>query len=508
MNFLHVQITPSYFNNIVKIIFYTSIFFFSIFLLERVGIIFSYHGQLAGIDNNFDYAIIRSIAGYSLYPNPNHFPYAVNPYAPLYFLFCQKLALLANIPANHTIAIYRISRSVALLADIGTLCILYKWLLRICGRKLEAATIVVLFFSVLCILGYTFNRSDAFFLFFYCLTLFVLFKSEAEIRWKKPLLIAFLSLLCIFSKQNGISLLALCSIYFYCNKQFVQLLLFLSFSLVFCGAAFYYFEAIYTNHFFAQHVVHSLRNRIDPQWFYVNIFKALMATPIIFPLSIAFILSCRQLANKENKNLSILAAIFLAQLCFSVLLCFKWGSSLGYFNESFFLSAIIIVGGIKNYGVVFQERKAKVCLATLYPVLVFFLTHIALQLFLFFVNNPTTYKIKYQEQLAAATYLQQTLKKTGNYVIDLYQPDYDFFKNILYAHMAAPNFDAVNCCTLPDKSFNYEALMQGFSTGKIEFIIAGRGFLPTTFWNTSLKHYQLDTSFSTYSIYKFNAATP
>src|SRR5205809_334436 len=99
-----------------KIIYYTCICTLAIVFLERLLIIFSFEAHTVGIDNNFDYPIIRSLAGFSIYPNPETYPYAVNPYAPLFFIVCKWVAMLLHCTADNTIGVYRISRAVCLLA--------------------------------------------------------------------------------------------------------------------------------------------------------------------------------------------------------------------------------------------------------------------------------------------------------------------------------------------------------------------------------------------------------
>ena len=117
--------------NINKILFYTCSITLLLLFLERLSIIFSYEAHTAGIDNNFDYPIIRWLAGYSMYPNPSDYPFAVNPYAPLFFIISKHVASAFHINPANTIAVYRISRSVALLADIGTCTCLFFILKRL-----------------------------------------------------------------------------------------------------------------------------------------------------------------------------------------------------------------------------------------------------------------------------------------------------------------------------------------------------------------------------------------
>ncbi len=157
--------------NICKIIFWTSCMVLILLLAERFLIIFSFEGHTAGIDNNFDYPVIRSLAGFSMYPNPSAYPYAVNPYAPLFFIVCKWVAEICNVKASDTINIYRVTRTVALLADTATCILFYFAVQRHTKSRAISAVVAALFFSVLCYLGYTINRADALFLLFYTITI-------------------------------------------------------------------------------------------------------------------------------------------------------------------------------------------------------------------------------------------------------------------------------------------------------------------------------------------------
>jgi hypothetical protein len=107
------------------------------------------------------------------------------------------------------------------------------------------------------------------------------------------------------------------------------------------------------------------------------------------------------------------------------------------------------------------------------------------------------------KQLNIAMHIKKNLNKTGNYSINLANPDVDYFKNILYKEMAAPNFDAVSCCTLPDKNFNYAGLINGFTNGQIEYIIGSRNAPVKELWGVSLEHYKTDTVFDNFILYKY-----
>jgi len=489
-----------------KIIYYTCLFTLAIVFLERLFIIFSYEAHTAGIDNNFDYPIIRSLAGFSIYPDPTEYPYAVNPYAPLFFIICKWVAVLLRLTAEDTIAIYRVSRSVCLLADTATCLLLFK-MLRTCARgsRIVAVACTTIFFTIVSYLGYTINRADALFLFFFASVFFMLLRLSSKKNAGQAVLLAALVTLCIFSKQNGISLLVLVPAWLLLERNYRQLLLFVCCTVLFFAGAYLYFERVYTNHFFSDHIINALKNKIDPRWFYVYVLKLISSTYLTLPLLLSLVVAVQGIAVNKNPLLTKLGIVFILQFFFSTALAFKWGSSLGYYNESFFLCFILLTtfynsdAGPKISGFIHIPAMYT------YPAFCLLLFHMVAQLFFFFINSRAETHQKYNEQVQIANYLKSAIGAQDKYVMDLSNPDFNFFKNLLYKESAAPNMDAVSCCTLPDSIFNYSGLTNGLINGKIAFLIENKTVAEKTKWGIDLGRYQPDTSFSNYRIYKFDS---
>lgn len=475
--------------------------------LERAGIIFSYEGHTAGIDNNFDYAVVRSLGGYSIYPNPSDYPYAVNMYAPLFFIVCKWAAVLFHITAADTILVYRITRAVCLLADTGTGLLLYLMLRRLPGTT-RATTVCAIasFFAIICFLGYTINRSDSFFLFFYSAAVYMLLFPRRLPRLLHALTLALLATLCIYSKQNGISLLVLVPVWLAIEKNYRLLFQFILLSAIFNIALFIYFEFVYTAQFFSAHIIHALNNRIDPRWFYIYVFKLMAGSWLTLPLALSFVLAIKSIPGQSVSLLKKLGYIFILQLLFSIVLSFKWGSSVGYFNESFLLGFILITAaycaGTGNR----LPDLLHTAVTYAYPAIALFFLHVALQLFFFFLNSRTEVKARFTEQVQAANYIKKEIGNQPRYVTDLSDADFNFFKTLLYKEAAPPNIDAVSCCTLPGKLFDYSGLLRGFTSGKIMFIISRNGYLPASVWGVNTDHYKKDTSFNTYTIFRYDSA--
>lgn len=493
--------------HISKVIYYTCAITLAIIFTERLFIIFSYEPHIAGIDNNFDYPIIRALAGLPIYPNPEDYPFAVNPYAPLFFIVCKWIALWLHISPTDTLSVYWVSRSVCLLADIGTCLVLLKIIRRY--AKADYATTLIcisLFFTIVSFLGYSSNRSDSFFLFFYSCTLLALLRPSGNQTILTALLPAILTTFCIFSKQNGISLLLIVPAWFITGKNYRSLILFLLFSAFLLTGMFLYFEYIYTDQFFSRHIISAFKNKIDPRWFYVYIFKLIAISYLTLPLTVSLIIALKSVAENTHLVLKRLGIFCILQFLISTAFCFKWGSALGYYNESFLLSFIIIAYFLTTITSRSQKSIINATGIYIYPALCILFLHMIAQLFFFFLNSNTKAKEKYYEQVQIGNYIKRSIGTEDKYVLDLSGADFNFFKNILFKECAAPNIDAVDCCTLPGNIFNYSSLLNGLQNGKIMFIIKEKEVTLNEIWGVDIRHYKQDTIFTHFGIYKYDSS--
>lgn len=505
---MQLNFLKSFYNkeaNFLKIAYCTGAFILAVFVVLRVAIIFSFVPEITGIDNNFVYAVARRLAGLPIYPNPTQFPYAVNLYAPLYYDICYLAGKLLNVAASNTIAIYRLCRFVSFINDAGTCYLLYIILFKNLQQpKTLSVFAVAVFTSFLCYLAYTFSRSDSLLLFFYTLLFYLLTKKEKLHSTKTILLLALICTACIFSKQNGIVTPAFVTIWLFWLQYKKQLYLFLfSLFILLLSCSLLYTQVLNYNYLFA-HIITGIQNKIDSSWFYVYIFKQLANSLLLIPLSTGLTLAILFLLKSNFTYKKALALIYLVQLLFSLLSSLKYGSSLGYFNESLVLAFILIACQLNTFNPAILQAYAHKLLPFLLPVVVVYFIHVTAQDYLFFVSQQAQQKEGYNRQQNIKNYL---LPKLGNtYVFNLNDPNRDFFKTLFYKQIAVPNFDAVNCCTLPDGNFDYTNLKADLVNGNIKFIIMPANKTYTHIWSVPLHHYQHDTTISQYSIYKYNAA--
>jgi hypothetical protein len=318
---------------------------------------------------------------------------------------------------------------------------------------------------------------------------------------------AFFVTLTIFSKQNGISLLLLVPFWLILKKNFKHALLFFLFTSILSCCAFYYFQYIFTNQVFSDHIFHALKNKIDPHWFYVYIFKLIAESPLILPLIIALGVSMKAIANNLESFIVRLGILFIIQFFFSSALAFKWGSSLGYFNESFLIGFLLISAYVTKYTTEEDHKFIRTINTYIYPAFLIFVLHVTLQFYFYFLNDRYKNKIRFDEQVKVSNYIKKEIGNKDNYIINLYSPNSDFFKALLFRVNAAPNFDAVNCCTLPGNLFDYRQLLEGLRNGKILYLIEKEDNKEKALWGVSLDNYKIDTTLFGYTLYKFAGKT-
>jgi hypothetical protein len=491
---------PAPFNS-YRLIFLSGILILAGLLLYRILLVFSYNGEIGGIDNNFVYDVLRNIDRGELYTDPSKFPYAITLYAPLFYDLCTGIDKLWHINPDEPIQVYQLCRTVSLACDIMTCITLYGILRRRFSTSKEVSCLfMACFATILCFLGYTFSRCDSLFLAFYALSIYTL----TDVRLlKSPPLAVFLALLtvaCIFSKQNGILLPVLVTSWLLLHRARKVIVYYvLGFVVFFVVLLFIH---IYLLHYtyLAENTVKALNNRFSFLWFSVYILKRMFALwPL--PLYIAILIVARMLVKPVTATGRSLAIIFIIQLLFGIMTSLKLGSSVGYFNESFFLSFIIIAYWINpSTGRVQVSYTTKIIAWSLIPVFLFFF-FTAGQGYLYFLQHREQKKLVYEQQKQVRDWLQPKL--AGHYIMNIASPNIDFFKTLFHKEIAVPNLVMVGCCTFPEKNFDYTQLLQDLNNGKIAWIIAPEISNSLDVLDIPQPQFQKDTLMNGFTIYKF-----
>jgi len=485
--------------NIFTIAILTGTFAILVMIVYRILVIFSANAEVAAIDNNFVYAVIRRLGGYELYGNPETSPYAINLYPPLYYNFCTAVARLLHVHTDEPLNVFRVCRAVSLLCDVVTCMFLYRSLRKNLGTQKHLAIMATASLAaIFCHLGYTFSRSDSLMLAFYAGFFYLLTRPSLLQKKINLVTLAIISVACLFSKQNGIilPLLAVSWLWIHnARKSVVMYLLFYAVSLI---AVYFVYTGILHYDYLQQNNVRALQNRIDFSWFYTDIFKRMMNSLWVLPVYIALIFSLRAWMKPSGNTVKSLSVIFLVQFTFSLFTSFKWGSGVSYFNESFYLSCFILCLVLNSVSAAFL----KTCYVLFLPLFLLFIIHTCAQGYLFFLQNKEQKMADYRQQIEIRNYLRPRLQ--DNLVFNLGDANASFLKVILFRESAVPNLDMVNCCLLPDHTFDYSMLKKDFFTGHIAYLIKNANDPTESVWGIPLQQYRKDTTIGRFDIYKFH----
>lgn len=482
------KLADQYTGNIYRITFFASVLILLCLIAFRFMLIFTYNGEIGGIDNNFVYGVIRSMAGYNIYPNPEGFPYAVNPYSPLYYNLCSVTGNIFNVNIEDPINIYRLCRAVSLLCDLLTCIVFFQIVKKTDGIKKEIALLATSILAcILCYVGYTYSRADSLFLLFYTLLISIIVKKNPNNGYVHTLMLACLSVGCIFSKQNGViaPVLVVTGLLIDRKSKLIPRYLFF-FSFVITAILLFYLIIVNYTHLL-EHTVSGINNQLDLSWFYVTIFKRLADSLIILLLYAGLVLSLKWILGKAQLFQKKIGVLFIFQTIFSLSISLKWGSSIGYFNESFLLAILLI----SYYAAEAIEMREKKFLTVSLPLYLLFFIHVCAQGYLFFLQDQKEKKQIYLEQKEIRNYLQPKL--SGKYLLDLGNENGNFLKTLFYKESFVPNYDVVSCCTFPRNTFNYSTMLNDLQKGNVKFLIIPEKESLQEIWGISLDQFKKDT---------------
>ena len=482
------KIADYFTGKIYGVTFFAAVLVLLVLTAFRFMLIFTYNGEIGGIDNNFVYGVIRSMAGYNIYPNPEAFPYSVNLYSPLYYNLCSFAGAIFNINIEDPINVYRLCRSVSFTCDLLSCITFFQILNKRGGIKKEIALLATSVLAcLLCYLGYTFSRADSLFLLFYTMLVSILLKRSPGNEYVHTLILGLISIGCIFSKQNGIIAPVLVVTVLLIDKRTKLIAWYLvSFTILVAAILLFYLNIANYTHLM-QHIISGINNHLDLSWFYVTIFKRLADSLIILLLYAGLILSLKWVSGTAQSFQKKLSFLFIFQTIFSLGISLKWGSSVGYFNESFLLAILMIT----YYGTKENESNEKKFLTVGLPIYMLFFIHVCAQGYLFFIQDQEEKKQIYSQQKEIRNYLQPKL--SGKYLLDLGNENGNFFKTLFYKESFVPNYDAVSCCTFPRNSFNYSAMLKDLQNGNVKFLIIPEKEFIQEIWGISLDQFKKDT---------------
>ncbi|MBE7174717.1 MAG: hypothetical protein INR73_29375, partial [Williamsia sp.] len=110
----------------------------------RVKVIFLVNPDIGGIESNVIYSVLRILAGYPLYQNPELAPYAITQYSPIYYYLTAGLSRLAGLTPDDVYEVYAVGRGISLVANV-----FYAWGIVQIARRLPLSTSLAALVGVL-----------------------------------------------------------------------------------------------------------------------------------------------------------------------------------------------------------------------------------------------------------------------------------------------------------------------------------------------------------------------
>ncbi|GAB4042435.1 glycosyltransferase family 39 protein [Spirosoma jeollabukense] len=472
----------------------------------RVKIIFLVNPDIGGIESNVIFSVLRMMAGYPLYQNPEQAPYAITQYSPIYYYLTAGLSRLLGFTSDDVYEVYSAGRCLALLAN-G----FYAWGLWKLARRIQLPASVAALVAILAFLllpPQSYGRPDSLYNVFVIWTIWALVRWNASTTTKKltsdMVLTALLAALGLFSKQSAICLAIIVSGYllFFSGKP-RKAYPFLGFFLLFVGVLYVSFfreapDLIYAN------VIRGVSNGID----FVN-FRYNLVDHYLRPFSWLVVpgvaISIRYLLFEKGPRQLIGLATF-GLFLFALVTGLKWGSALNYFTEFTGLSCILVADALWQLRTL-RSDWANVGRLGLLMIVALVVPVNAMNFNWERVLSKPIDLTPYKEEQAVAQYVATEMKKYPGCLIYSTQYNSSYLNAFLFRHCIVPQQDMIIGSAYELRTYDYTDLEQAAKDGRIKFLIARNGETEAPLSPPiHLANYHPVKSLNGYVIYKFNAS--
>ncbi|MBD2752095.1 hypothetical protein IC230_04265 [Spirosoma sp. BT704] len=487
------------------LIIWCSVGIFSLVTLYvRSKVIFLVNPDIGGVESNVIYSVLRMLAGFPLYQNPEQAPYAITQYSPIYYYLTVGVSRLVGLTADDVYDVYAVGRCISLVANV-----FYVWGIVWLARRLQLTTSVAILVGLLAFIllpPQSYGRPDSLYNALVIWTLWAVLgwisSDSAKSLVYGAALTACLAALALFSKQSGLCLPIIIGGYLiFVSPISRQIFPFLGWYALFIGLLYYSLfwqdaTLIYAN------VIQGVSNGIDLANFKHNLVDHYLrpfAWLVIPSLAISIRYSIFEQGARQFIGLSVLG-LFL----FAMATGLKWGSALNYFTEFTGLSFLLIADTIRLFRSKLSDwanvGRLALLLAVIWVVPVNAMNFNWERSF----NKPVD-MTQYQQEQAVAQYVKNELTKHNNGLVysTLYNSSY--LNAFLFRHCIVPQQDLMIGSAYPLRSFDYTDLDRAAQDGRVQFVISRNGetdapLSPPVY----LGNYRPIKSIGDYTIYKFN----
>ena len=325
--------------------FILSLFILGFIFLERIELISSYNADLGGTEPNIIYGIQRLMDDQTLYSDPNQPPYAIITYSPLYFHICATIGNAFDLDQNEPIEIYRLSRAISLLFNLGLTVFVFLIAYRIFNLSWMVSVISAIM-SFLYLRITEFSRVDSLYHLILIGCIYLLLEYSICNNKKRGLQLlgvaSALGMLSLFAKQSGLILIVLMVFFLIYTRDDLKNILF---SLLTMLGSFLLFLLLFSQGSFYdlfQNTYNGVDNGVSiGDWFYRRILLFYAREINFFTAFVLALASFLLIDFKDKKNILLGLGIW-ATFSFGLLTTFKWGSMPSYFTPFICLGFIAI----------------------------------------------------------------------------------------------------------------------------------------------------------------------
>ncbi len=473
-------------------------------LYIRLKVIFLVNSDIGGIESNVIYSVLRMLAGYPLYQNPEQAPYAITQYSPIYYYLTADLSRLVGLSSDDVYDVYAVGRCISLAANI-----FYGWGISQLARRLQLPASVAMLVGVLAFVflpPQSYGRPDSLYNALVIWTIWAVLRWNAAGSAKSSLygaaITALLAALALFSKQSALCLPIIVGGYlllFSGNPR--KVLSFLGWYILFLGILYvglFRQEAplVYAN------VVQGVSNGIDLANFRNNLVDHYLR-PFAWLVIPALAISIRYILFEQGAR-QFIGLATLGLFLFALATGLKWGSALNYFTEFTGLACLLVAD------VLWQLRNIRSDWANagrfgLVLGIAWVVPANALNFNWGRTFGKPTNMTQYRQEQGVAQYVKNELRQCPDCWVysTLYNSSY--LNALLIRSCIVPQQDLIIGSAYPLRSFNYTDLDRAAQDGRIRFVITRDGepeapLSPPIY----LANYHPIKSVEGYTVYKFN----
>lgn len=473
-------------------------------LLVRYRLIFLASSDIGGIESFVIYSVQRYLAGFPLYASPEAAPFTITQYSPLYYRLVAAVASACSLSPDDPIGIYRVSRGLSLLANLG-----YAGLLAALGSRFGLTRWAALGVGVVAFVllpPHAYSRPDS-----VCGLLSLLSLYAGTRVWQAPagtatgwLLTGMgAAALAIATKQSGIVLPAIWAGY-YCLFRHNW-----AYGLT-IGAATGAMALVALLGLMPEHdpallyanIVTGVSQGFDWAMFKVNIYDHyLKPFGLHNALGLVFSVWLLRQPRADQRWLGWSALMLFA---FALLTSTKQGSALNYFTDYVSLTGLVVMVWISNHDRVLRELGRSWPLLGLAVLGWAVLPNVPNFNWPFALSASAGSEKPYQEQQQVVRYLHQSLGMRPTDAVFVTNYNYCYLNGLLYRNCLLPQQEIV-AVMYPRQTLDYSALDARIRQGRIRFLITRPNEQTTAFAGLTTTDYTLRRRFADCDVYERTA---